>query len=147
MDDHEDKMDARAKLPSPVMDDNSVKMNAQELRKKVLENADLQNVTQTAKIFLGDDDPRYWQEAFPILVASKHSAEKKFALVCTAFETLLQFQSEVQKTLGHTPSRPLSFNVCWNSNQKGCQLLNDENLYAILKMVQARPGKDIFLIE
>ena len=129
------------------MDPFKERKDAQKLKDKVVKYAALENVTQTARIFLRDDDPRYWQEAFPILVSTEFGSTR-MALVCSAFETFDGLETELRDTLKIPANKSITPIVYWISTELvSAHNVDEKNLYATLRMMQARPGKDLLVAE
>lgn len=123
-------------------------IDVQKQRNAVLKSGYLEYATRAAIRCLGHEDPRYEQETFPILVSNKDGS-KKTPIVCSTIEDFLKFKADLMEILTIPAFTSVKLIVFWDSIKQGepvSHVVDGRNLYATLRMMQARPGKDILQV-
>ena len=115
-------------------------LDIQQQKRNVPAREHLEYATQSAIDCIYDEkNLHHEQETFPILVS--YISDKK-PIICTATEDFQQFGRDLKGFFGVPADGRLSLTVFWSSGNAWSQRVNPANLYPILRMMQARPGKD-----
>ena len=132
-------------------------MNVEE-RKQLEETEKLKEVksqaatyltTAAANLFEKEDLSRYREETFPILVSHKphyHHSVALRVIICTAMEPFEVFKNDLKKSLRVGTEQSVNINFLQDSKGRpeGPNIyVNAESLHGILRLMQARPGKDM----
>ena len=123
---------------------------AEELE-KVKSQAQGHLTTAATYLFKKKDLSRYREETFPILVCRGEGYRQPLRIViCTTMETFEAFENDMRNFMGMETGAIVDFGFLRNSEESDPKTsairVRAENFHALLRMMQARPCKDILQV-
>ena len=122
-----------------------------EKLEKVKSQAQGHLTTAATNLFKKKNLSRYREETFPILVRCGEGYRQPLRIIiCTTMEILEAFENDMGRFMGMETGASVTFGFLRNSEESDPRTwaidVRAESLHAILRMMQARPCKDILQV-